>query len=162
MLFPWQEDIKKRIETLAGSFGMSLARQFGFGYDGMVFKTDAGTAIKGFKHKELCCNERDVYLRLHELDLFEVCGASIPHIFSNDDNLWCIEMEIVAPPFVLDFAGAYLDARPEFPEDVMAAWTAEKQEQYGEDWAWVQDIMRELAGVGVHLADVKPGNITLR
>jgi hypothetical protein len=71
-------------------------------------------------------------------------------------------MEIVAPPFVLDFAGAYLDSPPDYPDGVMAAWTAEKQEQYGEDWPWVQEIMRELAGIGVYLADVNPGNITLR
>lgn len=161
-MFAWQEEIKGRIERFAHSFGISLTKQLGYGYDGLVFKSSDGTAIKGFKHRELYCKERDVYLRLHALDLFEVCGASIPHIFANDDDLWCIEMEIVAPPFVLDFAGAYLDVPPEYPDDVMAAWTAEKQEQYGEDWPWVQAIMRTMAGAGVYLADVKPGNITLR
>ena len=30
------------------------------------------------------------------------------------DILWVIEMEIVSPPFVLDFAGAYLDHRPDY------------------------------------------------
>lgn len=43
-------------------------------------------------------------------------------------------MEIVAPPFVLDFAGAYLDAPSDYPDEVMAAWSDEKQEQYGNDW----------------------------
>ena len=162
MLFPWQEEIKTRCETFARSFGLSLTKQFGFGYDGLVFKTDAGTAIKGFKHHELYQNELNVYLRIMEHDLFEVCGARIPHPFSNDDDLWCIEMEIVSPPFVLDFAGAYLDKPPDYPPDVMEAWTEEKREQYGDDWLWVQDIMRQMASVGVYLADVKPGNITLR
>jgi hypothetical protein len=31
-------------------------------------------------------------------------------------RLWVIEMTIVTRLFVLDFAGAYLDARPEFSE----------------------------------------------
>jgi hypothetical protein len=70
-------------------------------------------------------------------------------------------MEIVQPPFVLDFAGAYLDRRPEFPTDVYADWLAEKAEQFGDDWPLVQSIMATLAGIGVFLADVKPGNITL-
>jgi len=161
-MFPWQDEIRERMRRFANNFGLSLTKQIGYGYDGMVFKTDGETAVKGFKHEELYCKERDVYLRFHELDYFEVAGASIPHIFANDDDLWCIEMEIVAPPFVLDFAGAYLDTPPDYPDDVMAAWTAEKQEQYGEYWPWVQEIMRQLAGIGVYLADVKPGNITLR
>lgn len=71
-------------------------------------------------------------------------------------------MEIVAPPFVLDFAGAYLDDRPNFPADVMWDWRREKSAQFGDDWPRVQSIMAELAGHGVHLADVKPGNITFR
>jgi hypothetical protein len=49
-----------------------------------------------------------------------------------------VEMEIVQPPFVLDFAGAYLDRRPDFPEDVYAEWQAEKAEQFGDDWPLVQ------------------------
>jgi hypothetical protein len=161
-MFDWQIEIRNRIEIFARSFGMSLTKQIGFGYDGLVFKTDSETAVKGFKHEELYRKERDVYLRLHELDLFEVCGAGIPHIFANDNDLWCLEMEIVSVPFVLDFAGAYLDTPPDFPADVIAAWESEKREQYGEDWPWVQQIMRELSRVGIHLADVKPGNITLR
>jgi hypothetical protein len=160
-MFAWQEEIRERIAGFAAGLGLSLTYQVGFGYDGLVFKTDADTAIKGFKHEELYVNEREVYLRLHSLDLFEVCGCRIPRVFANDNTLWCIEMEIVSPPFVLDFAGAYLDTPPDYPPDVMEAWTAEKQEQYGEDWPWVQSIMRELATVGVYLADVKPGNITL-
>lgn len=161
-MFEWQQVIRGRIEQFAAGFGLSLATQIGFGYDGLVVKTDEQTAIKGFKHQELYRKERDVYLRLHNLELFEVRGASIPHVFTNDDDLWCIEMEIVSPQFVLEFAGAYLDTPPDYPEVVLAAWREEKLEQYGEDWPWVQEIMRDLASVGIHLADVKPGNITLR
>ena len=78
-----------------------------------------------------------------------------------DDALLCIEMEIVAPPFVLDFAGAYLDRRTDYPDDVMEEWQAEKLEQFGEErWKIVQNIMAHFARMGIYLADVKPGNIT--
>lgn len=90
------------------------------------------------------------------------CGCRIPYVFRTSDEFWCIEMEIVSPPFVLDFAGADLNIPPEYPDDVVAAWEVEKREQYEDDWPWVRQIMAELAGIGVYLADVKPGNITLR
>jgi hypothetical protein len=45
--------------------------------------------------------------------------------------------------------------------DVMEAWRAEKREQFGADWPRVQDVMREFRSMGIFLADVKPGNITL-
>lgn len=161
-MFDWQIQIHGRIETFARPFGLSLTKQIGFGYDGLVFKTSGNTAIKGFKYENLYQNERDVYLRIDEYDFYEVRGCRIPHIFATDDDLWCIEMEIVSPPFVLDFAGAYLNFPPDYPDEVMAAWRAEKREQYEDDWPWVQEIMRDLASIGVYLADVKPGNITLR
>ncbi len=44
----------------------------------------------------------------------------------------------------------------------MRDWRREKAAQFGDDWPRVQSIMAELAGHGVHLANVKPGNITFR
>jgi hypothetical protein len=76
-----------------------------------------------------------------------------------DDNLWVIQMTIVTRPYVLDFAGAYLDQRPDFSEEVLAEWVQDKQEQFGPRWADVQVILRSLEGHGVFLVDVNPGNI---
>ena len=161
-MFAWQAEIRERMELFYFDRTSSIADQIGFGYDGLVFETTADTAIKGFKHEQLYRNERDVYARIDEYDMYEVRGCRIPHVFGTDDALWCIEMEIVSPPFVLDFAGAYLNFPPEYPDDVMATWRAEKREQYEDDWPWVQEIMSDLASIGIYLADVKPGNITLR
>jgi len=66
----------------------------------------------------------------------------------------------VTRPFVLDFAGAYLDWGPEFSEEVLADWLKEKQEQFGPRWAEVQAILRELEGYGVFVIDVTPNNIS--
>ncbi|MBC7821707.1 MAG: hypothetical protein IAG10_32885 [Planctomycetaceae bacterium] len=32
---------------------------------------------------------------------------------------------------MLDFAGAYLDEKPDFPKSVMARWQREKRQQFG-------------------------------
>jgi len=79
--------------------------------------------------------------------------------FGFDDELRVIEMTIVARPFVLDFAGAYLDVRPEFPEDVWIAWEAEKREQFEQRWRVVQAILEGFEEFGIYLLDVTPGNI---
>jgi hypothetical protein len=49
-----------------------------------------------------------------------VLGFNVPQLIGFDDELHVIEMTVVKRPFVLDFAAAYLDVRPEFPEDVWA------------------------------------------
>jgi hypothetical protein len=151
-----------RVRRYAQSRGVQLIRSLGAGYDGSVFETNNGTAVKLFQFAELYERERDVYLRLFEREMFEVCGCHIPRLVDYDNSLWVIEMEIVQPPFVLDFAGAYLDRRPVYPPDVLEEWEAEKIEQYGGDWPTVRLIMAKLAGIGIYLADVKPGNITFR
>ena len=45
--------------------------------------------------------------------------------------MWVIEMTVVTPPFLLDFAGAYLDWPPEFSSEATEYWLHEKQEQFG-------------------------------
>jgi hypothetical protein len=71
-------------------------------------------------------------------------------------------MTIVKPPFVLDFAGATLDAVPEFSEEIMADWRASKEEQFGQDWSRVSLVIGDLARHRIHLLDVSPSNIRVR
>lgn len=68
-------------------------------------------------------------------------------------------MSIVAQPFVLDFAAAYLDARPEFPADVWADWEADKREQFEGRWPAVQKVLAAFEELGIYLLDVSPSNI---
>ncbi|MFQ5734167.1 MAG: hypothetical protein ACE5KM_19700 [Planctomycetaceae bacterium] len=78
-----------------------------------------------------------------------------------DDQLWVVEMEIVTPPFILDFAGAYLDQQPPYyrDEQMMAEWQAEKRDVFGERWGTVTGILARFRRHGIYLADVKYGNI---
>jgi hypothetical protein len=68
-------------------------------------------------------------------------------------------MTIVQRPFVLDFAGAHLDVRPEFPSDVWADWEAEKREQFEGHWRTVEKIMAAFEELGIYLLDVSPSNV---
>lgn len=145
---PWQENAELRAQEFAAGRELQLIRRLGAGYDGVVFESDRATAVKSLRYSELFERERDVYLRLFERSVCEVCGCRIPRLVDSSDRLFVVEMEIVQPPYVLDFAGAYLDLRPDFPPDVYEEWQAEKAEQYGDDWPLVQSIMATLAGIG--------------
>jgi hypothetical protein len=112
------------------------------------------SAIKVHRREPDYRRERDAYLRLKENDLIVICGCHVPELVRYDDDLWIIEMTVVARPFVLDFAGAFLDQRPDFSEEVLADWRVEKQEQFGPRWPEVEGVIRFLEGYGIYLVDV--------
>ncbi len=125
-----------------------------------MFSTSRQSAIKVFRHERLFLRERDVYQRLAERQVVRLLEFDVPQLLAYDEDLWIVEMTIVSPPFALDFAGAYLDQKPDYPEEVMVEWRAEKAEQFGEqNWSRVQTLMWAFSKLGVYLADVKPGNI---
>ena len=86
--------------------------------------------------------------------------AEVPQLLGCDNELWVIEMTIVTRPFVLDFAGAYLDQPPEFSDEVLSDWRAQKEEDFGSHWPEVQAIIRALESYGVFMSDVNPGNVS--
>jgi len=59
-----------------------------------------------FDQRHLRCI--DLPLRLHHMEEFRSVDFG--------KLLWIVEMTIVTRPFVLDFAGAYLDERPDYPD----------------------------------------------
>src|SRR5213594_4171329 len=118
---------------------IELAEQLGSGKDGIVLacrlKAKPGkVAIKVHRFEELYQREKQVYERLSSLGIISVLGFNVPELVASEDDLRIIEMTIVKRPFVLDFAGAYLDTRPEFPVEVWAEWGTEKREQSEERW----------------------------
>jgi len=151
-------EVQGRIQRYCDRFSLKAKVQLGFGFDGIVMTTGEA-AIKGLRYQKLYLKEKAVYERLEAKGVREVEGFRVPKFLRSDDELWVIEMSIVAPPFVLDFAGASLDVRPDFPDDVWEEWLADKQEQFGERWSRVESIMAVFRGMGIYLSDVKPGNI---
>ena len=94
--------------------------------------------------------------------VIEVGGFAVPQMIGHDDELFAVEMTIVEPPFLLDFAGAYLDWPPDFPEEVWAERLAKWSSEFGTDWAKAQSILDELEDMGIHMLDPSPSNIRFR
>lgn len=157
--------LRHRAREYANREGLTLGNELGSGVHGIVFYAKSHTeegrlAVKVHERGTDYGRERDVYLRLSEHDVTEIHGCKVPELVGYDDELWVIEMTVVTRPFVLDFAGAFLDQPPDFSEEVLADWRAEKLEQFGPRWPEVQAILRVLEGYGVFMLDVNPGNVS--
>ena len=69
-------------------------------------------------------------------------------------------MEIVVPPYLIDFAKATIDVAPVFPPGVYEDWLFRKSKDFGKNWLTVRAIMHDLVTLhGVHLTDLNPNNI---
>jgi hypothetical protein len=143
---------------------LTLGEALGSGKDGIVLvgkhKDKPGdVAIKVLRWDEAYLREKRAYLRLASLEVARILDFNVPQLTGLQDDLRVIEMTVVKRPFVLDFAGAYLDVRPEFPADVWADWEAEKREQFEERWPRVQRVLDAFEAFGIFLLDVSPANI---
>jgi hypothetical protein len=165
-----QDELLRRAQEYAQRNGLSLGDELGFGVHGIVLSAECQTkagepsvhsAVKAHEQEPCYFRERDIYLRLTHLNISEIRGCAVPQLIEYDDKLCIIEMTLVAKPYVLDFAGAYLDWAPDFSEEVMADWQADKQEQFGKQWPEVLAILAYLKNYGIHMEDVSPSNICL-
>ena len=143
---------------------LRLVERLGFGIHGTVHvaehegKQDQ-SAIKALNSTEFYLRERAVYERLRDAGVSEVLGFHVPQLLRADDELRVIEMTIVTRPFVLDFAGAYLDARPEFSEEIWSEWESQKREQFGDQWRIVEQVMSAFEELDIYLVDISPSNV---
>lgn len=137
----------------------------GAGIHGQVFLirgalTPGGAAIKAFYEEEFFCREVQVYERLLEAKVRDIRGFAVPQFLRVAADLLVLEMTVVERPYVLDFAGAYLDDQvPKFDNEVWEAWEADKREKFGERWPEVQAVLADLEQYGIHMLDVNPGNV---
>ena len=158
-------EIIERAEAYCRRNGLKIVKQLGFGVHGSVFVAEnqldgRQTAVKAHERERFYLRERNVYLRLQEHEVTYVRGAAVPELLGHDDELWVIEMTIVGQPFVLDFAGAYLDRPGDYSEEVWEHWRNEKMEQFGSRWPEAEAIIWALEDYGIFMADVNPGNIS--
>ena len=154
----------KNAGAYAARYELRLGERLGFGIHGSVhvvehkIKRDK-SAIKSHRATEFYLRERAVYERLSRAGISDILGFHVPQLIRADDELQVIEMTIVTRPFVLDFAGAYVGAPPEFSVDIWADWEADKREQFGERWTTVRAVMDALEDLGIYMVDVSPSNI---
>ena len=127
----------KNARAYAARHALLLVERLGFGIHGSVhvvedkIKQDR-SAIKAHRAMEFFLRERAVYELLSNANGSEVLGFHVPQFIRADADLQVIEMTIVTRPFVVDFAGAYVGAPPEFSEEIWAEWETEKREQFGQ------------------------------
>jgi hypothetical protein len=141
-----------------------VAEPLGDGIHGSVWavenKLKAGkSAVKAHRFAEPYSRELSVYERLRDAQISKICGLNVPQFIGADDLLRVIEMTIVPQPFVLDFAGAYLDAPPDFSDEIWAGWEEDKSEMFESRWPAVQAVLAELRRFEICLVDVSPKNI---
>jgi hypothetical protein len=152
------------VRAYAARRELELAETLGSGKDGIVLVAvrkaqPARVALKALRWPVGYEREKNVYERLQHAGVSNVLGFNVPQLLGFDQEAQVVEMTIVERPFVLDFAGAYLDSRPQFPEDIWREWEVEKREQFEERWPAVERVLEAFEEFGIYLLDVSPGNI---
>ena len=102
-----KDELVSRAQEYAQRNALTLGDELGFGVHGIVLSaesqiktgaTPTRSAIKVHEQEPCYRRERDIYLRLKEHDLREICGCTVPELIEYDDMLWIIEMSLVSPP----------------------------------------------------------------
>ncbi|HKX63549.1 MAG TPA: hypothetical protein VJS65_16955 [Verrucomicrobiae bacterium] len=145
-----------------------VAERLGFGIHGIIHVAEGNpkagrpgrTALKAHRNLEPYRRECAAYLRLRAALITDILGFRVPQLIRADANLRIIEMTIVTRPFLLDFAGAWLDVPPDFSDEIWSEWEQDKLEQFGSRWATVQAVLGFLEERDIHLIDVSPSNIS--
>ncbi len=127
--------------------------------DGAVWETNRKTAVKVLERQTNYDLELECYRRFQAAEVDSINGFWVPRLVGFDDSLLVIEMEIVAPPFIIDFAKVRLDRPYDFSEEVIADWNESGQELFEERWPQVKSLLWALERFGIYYMDAKPGNI---
>jgi hypothetical protein len=145
---------------------LEVVERLGSGKDGDVFKTNRKSAIKIFKTSELYRSELRAYQLLDELSIRAIEGFKIPRLIGFDDHALLIEMTIVSPPRMLDFASCVDEVELEFlnfSEEVWAERETHWSETFGHDWPLIQAAKNTFQRLtGLTYLDPSPNNIRLR
>ena len=134
----------------------------GYGSDGTIWRSTRPSAVKVFEHNKSYQVEKGSYLRLQERGIEVLTGLTVPSLIDFDDELGVVEMEIVRPPFLLDFGKVYLDRPPPYWGDkqIIANMHVEGRELFGRNWSRVLSALAALRSLGIYYVDPKPGNIS--
>jgi hypothetical protein len=152
------EERAKRYGELA-EIEVQFERALGSGTDGAVWKTDRGSAVKVFERQANYRLEVECYERLTAANVTVIEGFAVPRLIGWDDDLWVIEIDIVTPPFVLDFAKVHLDRPPDYSPEVLAEDEERCREIFEDRWPRVKSLLYALRRYGIYYMDPKPGNI---
>jgi hypothetical protein len=142
---------------------VSLIAKLGDGKDGIVLSSNRDTAVKLFYDVNVYNRELRAYRVLQAAEIDEINGHHVPRLLHSDDDLRAIEMTIVVPPFLLDFAAAYTEDEVErfaFSTDVTAERESHWEEIFGDRWGEVIDLTNAFfARTGLMLLDLSLNNV---
>lgn len=125
-----------------------------------MWQTTKRTAVKVFVRPENYETERDCYRLLLEKNITEVHGFAIPRLIDFHDGLKVVEMDIVEPPYILDFGKAYLHRPPpHFSAEVLQESYESQLELWGKYWPLIRKILGKLQALGIYHVDPSPRNI---
>src|SRR6266853_75847 len=100
-----KDELVRRAHEYAQHHALSLGEELGFGVPGIVLSAESQiktrgsslhSAVKVHEREPCYLRERDIYLRLKERGIKEIRGCTVPKLIGYDDNLWIIEMSLVA------------------------------------------------------------------
>jgi hypothetical protein len=160
-LLPSDAEARARRYAEQHEITIDFSNPLGHGTDGAVWSTSRKSAIKVFAREDCYERERNCYLRFAQHSLTEIEGCVIPSPLDYSDGLLIVEMQVVSPPYILDFGKAYLDAPPDYTDEVWADYEAQQRELWEADYPRIKSIERQLRRLGIYYLDARPGNIVL-
>lgn len=154
------QDARKRAGLYAASRKITLCGDLGNGTDGAVFDSSVDTAIKSLFRERGYWNERDAYLRLRDFGVLHTIDEfSVPQLIDFDDALLVIEIDIVTPPYIIDFAKVRIDRSPDFSEETLRQHERECREIFGQHYEEMRDLLETLESYQIYYLDPRPSNI---
>jgi hypothetical protein len=159
-MLSWYDKPLVNLDEYVQRRGLERLDRLGYGQDGIVYSTSRKSAAKAFRYEEQYRREKRVYLRLDDLGIRRIGEFSIPRLIAVNDELMVIEMGIVSPPYIVDFAGAYLDEAPPYSRRQIAESQRRNRQLFGKKWPHVRSALSTLRGHGIHFVDLNPGNVT--
>jgi hypothetical protein len=149
----------ERAHQFAERRNIELVKVLGTGVNGQVWLSTRNTAVKAFDRPLEYEREWDVYARLAEQEIDRINEFDVPQILAWEHELKVIEISVVSPPFILDFAGAYLDRAPDFSAEALEEQRTKNAELFGPKWPRVRLLLATLRSFGIHYVDINRGNI---
>ena len=147
----------------AAKYSIRFTDDLGNGKDGRVLRSQYGDAVKFFHDEAVYRRELRAYQILRKLGIDQINGFQVPRLIRHDDALRAIEMTVVQPPFILDFASAYTGReyeRLEFSQEVLDEREAHWAEIFGDQWPEVQSLRAAFTReTGLILLDLSLNNI---
>lgn len=151
--------LERQASEYAAKSGGNLRETIGEGQDGKVWVSRKGTAIKAFERERNYITELECYQRLKKNSITKLHGFSIPGLIGYSNDLLVIEMDLVVPPYLLDFGKVHLDNPPDFSAEVWRDWQVQREALFEKHWPEVRKLISALKRYGMHYLDAKPGNI---